>query len=497
MPKYDIVIIGSGFGGLLCGNILSREGYNVCIVEKNRRIGGCLQSFKRDNVIFNTGLNYTEGLEEGQILNRYFKYFGILDKLKIKRLDIDGFDIITFKGKEYKHAQGHENFKNVILDYFPEEKDALKNYINKLENISNSFPLFNLDNDKLDITDTGIFSESAYNFISSITSNKELQNVLAGTNPLYAGVKKKTPLYIHALINYSFINSAWRLIDGSQQLADLLAESITNNGGTIQTKSEVIKIDTGKNQNNILELSNSEHIEAKYIISNVHPAKTLQLIDKNHIKKVYRNRIINLDNTIGMFTLYIAFKEDTFEYLNHNHYCYKGNSVWATSSYSEGNWPPYFMFYTPATSKSDIYADCMIGMTYIKYNELKKWENTTVGKRGDDYLEFKENKVQKFIDLLEKRFPGLRGKIKAYYTSTPLTYRDYTGTVNGSAYGILKDYNNPLATYISHRTKVPNLFLTGQNIGLHGILGVTINSIVTCSEFVGMNHLIRKVNEAS
>ncbi|MCK4287777.1 MAG: NAD(P)/FAD-dependent oxidoreductase, partial [Bacteroidales bacterium] len=181
---------------------------------------------------------------------------------------------------------------------------------------------------------------------------------------------------------------------------------------------------------------------------------------------------------------------------NFNHYYYKGDTVW-TTDYSEKNWPEYFMFYTPATSKSDMYSDGAIVITYMKYDELKKWENTTVEKRGNDYLEFKEYKAQRFINELEKRFPGLRGKIKAYYTSTPLTYRDYTGTINGSPYGILKDYNNTLATFISQRTKIPNLFLTGQNIGSHGILGVTIGSLLTCAEFLGLNYLIRKVNEAS
>ncbi len=288
MPKYDIVIIGSGLGGLLCGNILSKEGYNVCIIEKNRQIGGCLQTFKRDNVIFNTGLNYTEGLDEGQILNRYFKYFGILDKLKLKRLDINGFDIVTFEGKEYKHAQGHENFKNTLLQNFPNEKDALNKYIDKLKTISDYFPLFNLSKKQPNIIDSKLFNESAYGFINSITSDKKLQNVLAGTNSLYAGVIDKTPLYIHALINYSFINSAWRLIDGSFQLAKLLADSITENGGVVLKKHEANKFIFENNNIKYIDLSNSERIEAKHFISNVHPAKTLQMIDEHHIKKAYR-----------------------------------------------------------------------------------------------------------------------------------------------------------------------------------------------------------------
>ncbi|MBL7105652.1 MAG: NAD(P)/FAD-dependent oxidoreductase [Bacteroidales bacterium] len=492
MPKYDIVIIGSGLGGLLCGNILSKEGYNVCIIEKNRQIGGCLQTFKRENVIFNTGLNYTEGLDEGQILNRYFKYFGVLNKLKLKRLEIDGFDIVTFEGNEYKHAQGHENFKNTLLQNFPNEKNALNKYIDKLKTISDYFPLFNLGKEQPNIIDSKIFNESAYGFINSITSDKKLQNVLAGTNSLYAGVKDKTPLYIHALINYSFINSAWRLIDGSFQLAELLADSITENGGTILKKHEANKFFIENNSIKYIELSNSERIEAKYFISNVHPAKTLQMIDEHQIKKAYRKRIIGLENTIGMFTLYVVFKNDTFKYMNHNHYYYKGDTVWATD-YSEKNWPEYFMFYTPATSRSDIYADGAIVITYMKFDELKKWENTTVEKRGSHYLDLKKRKAEDLLDLVEQKFPGIRNKIKSYYTSTPLTYRDFTGTVEGSSYGILKDYNDPFKSIILPKTKIPNLFFTGQNLNLHGILGVTIGSVMTCGELVGLEYLINKI----
>ncbi len=496
MPKYDIVIIGSGLGGLLCGNILSKEGYNVCIVEKNRQIGGCLQTFKRNNVIFNTGLNYTEGLEEGQILNQYFKYFGIMDKLLLKRMDIEGFDVVSFEGKEYKHAQGHENFINTLSQSFPGEKKNLENYIEKLREISNSFPLFNLSNRTEINIDSDIFQGSASGFINSITSDVKLQNVLAGTNSLYAGVKDKTPLYIHALINYSFINSAWRLVDGSQQLADLIADSIIANGGSILKKHEAKRFIIENGEPKSIELSNAERIEAKYFISNVHPAKTLQMIEEGQVKKAYRKRISSLENTMGMFTLYLSFKDDSFKYLNHNHYCYQGDSVW-TTDYTENSWPGFFMFYTPATSRSKIYADGAIVITYMKFEEMMKWENTFVEKRGEDYLEFKRRKAEFLLDVVEQKFPGIRTKIKSYYTSTPLTYRDYTGTVDGSSYGVLKDYNNPLKSIILPKTKIPKLFFTGQNLNLHGILGVTIGSVMTSGEILGLENLLNKVRTAN
>src|SRR5690606_23132991 len=103
--KYDVIIIGSGLGGLECGAILSREGYNVLVLEKNKQIGGSLQTFSRDKQIFDTGIHYIGGLDEGQNLHQYFKYLGIMDSLKLKKLDEDGFDIVSFEGDDnaYKY----------------------------------------------------------------------------------------------------------------------------------------------------------------------------------------------------------------------------------------------------------------------------------------------------------------------------------------------------------------------------------------------------------
>src|ERR1035437_9488403 len=130
---YDIVIAGSGLGGLLCGYILSKEGYSVCIVEKNKQLGGCLQAFKRNDCTFDTGMHYLGSLDEGQLLWRFFKYFDLMGKIKMKRLDNDVFDLIHIEGEEYKYAQGHDNFLSTLLQYFPDEKEALVSYVNKLK----------------------------------------------------------------------------------------------------------------------------------------------------------------------------------------------------------------------------------------------------------------------------------------------------------------------------------------------------------------------------
>ncbi|MFC2101014.1 phytoene desaturase family protein [Bacteroidota bacterium] len=507
MSKFDVVIVGSGFGGLVCGYMLSKEGYKVCILEKNHQLGGCLQTFVRNGCIFDTGMHYVGSLEPGQILYRFFKYLGLMDKIKLKKLDEDAFDIISVAGTDYKYAQGYDNFINTLLQSFPDEKEALIKYTDKLKEIANSLSLYNLKEVETyhNLIDNEYITVGAFDYIKSITSNERLQNVLSGLNSLYGGEKDKTPLYPHAIIKNSLIDSAWRLVDGGDQIAKLLADSIIENGGSIFKKQEVTKFVLDSDNRNIkyAELSDSEQIEGKYFISDIHPVKTLEMIDGGLIRKSYRNRINSLDNTIPIFSIYIVFKENTFNYLNYNIYHYNDENVWGTETYQDNatyiknKWPDGYMCYTPANSKSDVYADCMIAMTYLKFNEVKNWEHTTIEKRGEDYLELKEYFAQKFINELDKRFPGIRGKIKAYYTSTPLTYRDYIGTVNGSPYGIIKDFNNPLNSFLRSRTRIPNLLLTGQNIGLHGIIGVSIGSLLTCSELLDLNYLIRKINDAS
>src|SRR5476649_1513112 len=87
MDNFDIVIIGSGMGGLVCADILGREGFKVCVLEKNKQIGGSLQTYVRDKVIFDSGVHYLGGLEKGQNLYQIFEYLDIMDKLKLQKMD--------------------------------------------------------------------------------------------------------------------------------------------------------------------------------------------------------------------------------------------------------------------------------------------------------------------------------------------------------------------------------------------------------------------------
>jgi len=140
----------------------------------------------------------------------------------------------------------------------------------------------------------------------------------------------------------------------------------------------------------------------------------------------------------------------------------------------------------------------LTAITYMHYDEVAQWAatfNTVANKndRGETYDEFKKTKAEIFLKELEKKFPNIRDCIKSIHTSTPLSYRDYIGGNRGSMYGYVKDVKDPLLSFISPRTKIENLFFTGQSLNTHGILGVTISGVVTCSEILGGQYIIDKI----
>lgn len=502
MERYDIVIVGSGLGGLVCGAILSKEGFKVCILEKNRQIGGNLQTFVRDKCIFDSGVHYIGGLAEGQNLHQIFKYLGIMDQLKLKRLDLDAFDEVLFNGDEraYKLAQGYDRFVENLVRDFPDERKAIETYCEAIRNVCEKFPLYNLRNgsyfEKMEAVEIG-----AKTFIESLTENKTLRQVLAGNNLLYAGVADKTPFYVHALVLNSYIESAWRCVDGGSQIARLLAKVIRNNGGTIRKHANVCRLQEENNNLQYAELEDGERVYGERFISNIHPVKTLEMTESVLIRPVYRNRLKSLENSISVFILNIVLKKNSFPYLNRNYYGYKSLDVWDGMDYDDASWPKNYALFFSASSKSEEYAETATLMAYMKYEEVAPWAQTFntdshETDRGESYRAFKRRKAEQLLDLVEAKFPGFRQHIHAWYAATPLSFRDYIGTDDGSMYGITKDFNEPWRTFISTRTKISNLFLTGQNLNLHGILGVTFSALVTCAELLGWEAVVEKIRNA-
>jgi len=475
--KYDIIIIGSGLGGLECAAMLSKQGYSVLVLERQAQPGGCMQSYKRGKHAFDTGLHYIGGIEEGQPLHDTFKSLGLLD-LPWQRLDKDGFDRITIGNETFAYHEGYANFADALSERFPSQKQALQEYIDTLRR-SDEEQLATLNNPVAteESFTNEAFNTNAYAWLHEKFSDELLINVLSGASLKMELHKATLPLFTFTHGNSSFIQSSWRLKGDGNMLVEKLLEQIQHNGGTVICNAEVEELVEVNGQITTAICSNGERYEAKTFISNLHPSMTCQLVkESNVIKKIYRRRMANLANTFGMFTVSLQLKPDAIPYINHNKFIYAKPNVWEMS---EPNHDGYGILVSCPYSP-DGYATSIDILTPMLWNEVEQWQDTTVGHRDDGYRAMKKAKAEELIDIVEQYMPELDGAIDRFYTSTPLTYRDYNHTPQGSAYGIRKDCNNPIMTILTPRTPINNLLMTGQNLMLHGLHGVTMTALYTC-----------------
>ncbi|RZJ72535.1 NAD(P)/FAD-dependent oxidoreductase [Flavobacterium sp.] len=497
--QYDVVIIGSGLAGLVCAVLLAKEGYKVCVLEKNNQFGGNLQTFVRDKTIFDTGIHYIGGLGEGENLNRLFSYLGIMDDLRLKQMDKNGFDMISFGDDltEYPQAQGYEAFVSELSKFFPEERKNIANYCEKLQAACDSFPLYKLESEGS--YDENMMRLNAKEVIDSITENETLRAVLAGTNFLYAAIPEKSPFYLHALAVNSYIKSAHRCINGGSQITKQLIKQLKAHGGETFKYKEVIKFEVDETRVKSVKIKDGSEVEADIFISNIELKTMLDLVGQEHFRKVFYNRIQNLENTLSAFSVYIVFKPGSFEYINRNFYHFaSADDVWSAHEYSDETWPKSYLITFNATHHSETFADGMTILTYMKYDDVRHWENTfnTTAERhdrGESYEEFKIRKAEKLLSEVVKKFPNLRDCIQSVHTSSPLSYRDYIGSSGGNMYGYVKDAENPLLTMIPLKTKFENLYLTGQSVNTHGVVGVSLGAVRTCGEILGRKYIIDKI----
>ena len=491
MKNNRVVIIGAGLGGLQCGYILAKNGYDVTVLEQERVVGGCLQSFARRGTLFDTGFHYVGALGEGEALNRLFTYFDLMS-LPWKKLDADCFDEIVIGDKSYPYAMGHDNFYNRLVEYFPHEREGLKNYIALLKRVGDHiFDNLKLKEGEKSLSNT-YFAQSAYKFLTETIQDPILRQVLSGAS-LKMELKADTlPLYTFAQINDSFIRSSWRLMGGGQQLVDKLAHSIERMGGSVITATAVISIVEKDGRVAGVRADNGNFYEADWVISNVHPALTVSLVEEGSMMRpIYRRRIKSLENTFGMFTANILLKKDTVPYINKNIFVHKADTDMWNVRFDRTE---SVLVSMPAQPDDVTYTPSIDLLSPMSWQEVVKWADKPAGRRGEDYVTFKQAKTEQCLQLIEHRLPHLRDAIEHIYTSTPLTYHNYTTTNQGCAYGIRKDYDNVIMTMLTPRTPVPGLLQTGQNLNLHGIMGVSMTSLYTCAEILGLETIRKEIN---
>lgn len=482
--KYDAIVVGSGIGGLGTAFFLAKYGMKVLVLEKNRQFGGALQIFSREKEILDVGVHYVGSLGKTEALGRYFRIWNIYDKLQFDKLSEEGFDRIFIENENpVLFAQGFDNYAESLINQFPNQASGIRKYASFLKEVPQNFPFYSFNYGKVDPLSNPYLGQSAWNFVQELISDTTLQKALFGAGLLYDFRPTSSSLYTHAIIQSSYIQSAWKFKRGGAQIVRAMLQTCKELGVEFRNYAEVTSIKIFDGAVKAVELSDGECIETERVISNIHPVITYNLLsDNSNIRATYINRIRSLENTLSCFSAQFIMKKDAFPYQNFNSY------LTATEIGDIGIFPSL-------EESKQTHAKVINVMTYMDFKEVEKWASTYktephfTESRGRDYEEFKKKKQEKIISIIDRYYPGFSAAVESVYSSTALTLRDYLNSPNGSMYGIMHNFNQPVSSVFSPKTKAKGLFLVGQNLNLHGILGSSISSAVCADAIIGNDYM--------
>lgn len=491
-----VVVIGSGFGGLTCAYTLLKNGYEVIVLEQGAQTGGCLQCFSRRGVKFETGMHFIGSAAKGQIMDSLMRYFDLCSGVTLSPLDADGYNTVDICGARYRFPVGREAFIERMASYFPSQKDALKRYVDIIDGIQKASSLRNIAMPSHDISALSEYQTRSVNeVLDSVFSDPHLKDVLVGDMPLYGAQFGKTPFSLHAFIMDFYNNSAFRIAGGSDSIASTLVHNIEKMGGSVLTGKKAVRILCDQTKATGVETADQCRYDADYVISTVHPSRMLEMLDTHLIRPAFRTRINSIPQSPSVFALYVKFKDRAVPYMNTNWFGYDSDTPWGCEVYDAESWPRNYLYMHMCHEHGAQWARSGVVLSYMNFSEVQPWCGTAIGRRGEEYEKFKTDRARRLIAAVDERHKGFASSIDSYYTSTPLTYLDYTGTQDGAIYGVSRDITLGPAGHVPFKTRIPNLLLAGQNVNSHGIMGVMVGTFLACGAIVGQEKLYEQIFE--
>ena len=479
----NIVIIGSGVGGLSTGIILSLLNYSVTVVEKNPLSGGLMRSYRRGGIDCPVGVHYVGALGANEPLGKMFHILGIPIEDLFTRMGESGIiDRYIFEDFVFDLPVSIDAFERNIKSAFPAEITLIDVFMKNLREIAGRMldPAFLINQgDPFQNMD---FFQPMGEFLDKFDASAGLRAVLAVPCQLIGVELAQCPIIFHHMVLAGYLFSSWRLKVSGSTMADVFTRRFQELGGKLILNDGCDKIILDEGEVAGVRLTSGILLSADAVVAAVHPKILLNLLEPDALKSSYRQRIANLKETEGVVAVQISVDASAHPEIDHNIYQRYNDEK---ELIKDG------IFYQLRQS-NDKDVNLISIFTRSLYSEWSKWENTISGKRGKDYEEKKLSIGQDLLQKANEVFGGLKNA-RILDVFTPLTLRDYVNCPEGSCYGVMRSSAQLLKIASLSKPLISGLFLAGQNAVAPGVLGTILGSFNAVRQIIGASRFAEEI----
>ncbi len=507
---WDAIVIGSGIGGLAAAALLARHaGRRVLVLERHYVAGGFTHVFHRPGYEWDVGVHYV-----GEVQSPRSPVRALFDHLSEGRLEWspmpDLYDRVRIGESEYEIVAGLANFRERMKSYFPSDAAAVDRYIGAVLSCAKSMGRFFAEKavPQAIARLVGGFLRAPFlrwahrttaDVLAEITPSRELAGVLAGQWGDYGLPPSQSSFAAHAAIVASYLEGASYPVGGASSIAASIAPTIEKTGGRILVDAEVEKVLLDRRGSAAgVRMSDGREIRAAVVISDAGAANTYRRLLPRSAPGVSRvlEELRPLAPSMAYLCLYAGVKQSAAELglSGTNLWVHPGYDHDANHARSLGRpFSPSLLFISFPSAKDPDFARRHPGRATIEvispvpYEWFRSWEGTRWKKRAKEYDDLKETLALKLRAGLEEHVPAVRGKLDYAELSTPLSTRHFMNSECGEAYGFANTPARFRARYLTPRTPVRGLYLTGQDSCMLGVTGAMFGGSLCASAILRRN----------
>ena len=503
---YDAIVIGSGMGGLAFASIMAKlRKWRVLVLERHFKIGGFTHTFTRPGGwSWDVGLHYVGEMGEGMFGRRLFDF--ITDShVKWNPLP-DVYDVFAYPNLQVRACKGEANFRRALIDAFPNERSNIEQYFRDLKSAigwTNRYFMARVTPPLLGwlIRAVSRFTpdpsqEITSQYLERRFRDPRLRAVVTSQWADYGVPPGRSAFATHAVIASHYLNGAWYPAGGAGEIAKATGAIIRAAGGELLSNHEVTRIILEGDRAVGVDVNIRKgkqgaraEIRAPVIVSDAGAWNTFaRMLPASALP--FRDQLESPPEGFEVVELFLGLRRDPREM------GFKGENYWIFESFDHDEMFAQrselldgraVMAYLSFPSLKDPRAQRHTAeiIAPLSYRSLEAHRDEPWRRRAADYESAKNQMTQALLNLVERRHPGFGDLVEYSELGTPLTFEYFTAAPSGTIYGYPGTPERYTKAWLGPDTPIRNLYLTGSDAALLGIMGALMGGVVTASRLLG------------